>query len=588
VGRAAVETFRGVNTASERQQVLVAASLALLALVACTACTASISDPSGNAAAIAGSGPALNPSGAAGLGSAAAADPASLPGISQLRRLTLLEYRNSIRDLLGVAEVDTSDLATDQQAGTSGYTAGAAITSAPDVRLFLEHAEKLAAAGLPNLANQVACLNQADAAQPCAREFIVQFGRRAFRRPLLDEEITRLVALYDAQRAPAIGATFSDAIRAVTMAILQSPSFFYHRELAPGAALKEGALVRFNSHEMASRLSYSLWASMPDAHLFQLADTGELQNVAAVQREARRMLLDPKAKDAYGDFAAQWLNLEPVVFAQKVPDLKFTPEVGKAMLAETREFVADILMAPNTTGRLDLMFTSNRSFVDETLAGIYGLSGVTGKTLQPVSLDPKQRAGILTQLSFLTRHGDSLGSFPVRRGSQLVKDVLCRAMPPPPANVPPLDDTKTAASATTRQRFEAHTQNPCATCHKLFDAFGFAFENYDGIGRYRTTDNGQPVNASGTVQLNAVATSFKDAIELMPALASSDEVRSCVATQWLRYVLRRQETAGDMPSVDAVQKAFRDSSFDLRELVVAIVSSDAFARRTPAVGEVLP
>jgi hypothetical protein len=141
---------------------------------------------------------------------------------------------------------------------------------------------------------------------------------------------------------------------------------------------------------------------------------------------------------------------------------------------------------------------------------------------------------------------------------------------------------------TTRQRFEEHSKNACATCHLLLDPLGFAFENYDGIGRYRTTDNDQPVDSSGVLHLASGPVTFKDAIELMPALATADEVRSCLATQWMRYLVRREETTGDMPSLQAVQKAFRDSSYDMRELVVAIVSSDAFTRRTPAVGEVLP
>jgi hypothetical protein len=403
------------------------------------------------------------------------------------------------------------------------------------------------------------------------------------------EEVTSLLGLYNVQREATVGATFSQAIRAVTTALLLSPKLLYHRELAPGAALQEGSSVRFNPHELASRLSYSLWASMPDTRLFQLADSGELQQASVLQQEARRMLTDARAKDVYGDFTAQWLGLEPVVFAQKVPELNFNPEVGKAMLAETTAFVADIFMGQNTTGHLDLLFTSNKSFVNETLAEIYGISGVTGRDLQPVQLNPQQRSGLLTQLSFLTRHGDSNGSFPARRGFHLVKDVLCRDLPPPPPNVPPLaDEPADSAPKTTRQRFEAHAQNPCASCHKVFDAFGFAFENYDGIGRYRSTDNGQPVDASGSVELDAGQVTFEDAVGLMPALASSNEVRACVATQWLRYVLRRQEGPGDQASLEQLQKGFRDSGFDLRELLVAIVGTDAFVRRTPAPGEVLP
>jgi hypothetical protein len=507
--------------------------------------------------------------------------------VAPLRRLTVLEYRNTVRDLFGLTDVQMPELSGDQQAGGSGYTTGAAITTGTDARKLLDGTDRFVQAAMPNLAAQVPCIKDAAAAEPCARQFIVQFGRRAFRRPLVDEEVTRWLGLYNAQRDPAVGATFSDAIRGLTVALLQSPNFLYRRELAPGAAIKDGSFVRFNSYEMASRLSYSFLASMPDERLFQLAETGKLQTAQAIQAEARRLLVSPKAKDVYGDFAAQWLNLAQVVSSLKGEALKFTPEVGKAMLAETGAFLADLLTAPNATGRVDQLFTSNKTFADGTLAAIYGISGVTGTSLSPVTLDSKQRSGLLTQLSFLTMHGDSEGSFPTRRGAEVLRRVFCQEIELPPDIVVP-DLKPPSPGVTTRQRFEEHSKNPCASCHHLFDPIGFAFENYDGIGRYRTTDNGQPVDASGSLQLGTKTVKFKDAVELMPALAATDEVRSCVATQWMRYLLRREETKGDMPSFEGVQKAFRDSSFDMRELLVAIVSSDAFMRRTPAAGEVLP
>jgi hypothetical protein len=506
--------------------------------------------------------------------------------VSQLRRLTVLEYRNTVRDLLGVTDAQL-ELAGDQQAMTSGYTTGAAITTASDARKLLDGTDRLVMTAMPNLAAQVPCIKDAAAAEPCARDFIVQFGRRAFRRPLVDEEIKHWLGLYNAQRDPAIGASFPDAIRGVTIALLQSPNFLYRRELAPGAAIKDGSFVRFNSYEMASRLSYSFWASMPDARLFDLAEANKLQTTQAIQQEARRLLTDPKAKDLYADFAAQWLNLAPVVSSQKATALNFTPEIGKAMLAETGAFLSELFMGAGTKGQMDQLFSSNRTFVDGTLAALYGVKGVTGNTLAPVELDPKQRAGLFTQLSFLTMHGDSEGSFPTRRGAEIVRRVLCHEIDIPPDGVVP-DVKPPAPGVTTRQRFEEHSKNPCATCHVLFDPIGFAFENYDGIGRYRTTDNEQPVDASGSLQLGNKTLNFKNAVDLMPAMAATDEVRSCVATQWMRYLLRREETKGDMPSLEGVQKAFRDSSFDMRELLVAIVSSDAFLRRTPAAGEVLP
>jgi len=511
----------------------------------------------------------------------------SAPGVAQLRRLTVLEYRNTMRDLLGLADVPMPELAGDQQARTSGYTTGAALTTMSDVRKLLDGTDRLVVTAMPNLEAQVPCLKDPAAAEPCATQFITQFGRRAFRRPLVAEEIAHWRGLYSAQRAPGVDASFSEAIRGVTVGLLTSPNFLYHRELAPGAAIKEGAFVRFNSYEMASRLSYSFWATMPDERLFMLAEAGKLQSAEAIQTEARRLLLSPKAKDVYADFATQWLNIGLVVSSLKAETLKFTPEIGKAMLAETGAFLSDLFTSSGTTGRMDLLFTSTKTFADQNLAGIYGVSGVTGTNLSPVMLNAKERSGLFTQLSFLTMHGDSEGSFPTRRGAEILRRVFCKEIEVPADVVVP-DLKPPAPGITTRQRFSDHSKDPCATCHVLIDPIGFAFEGYDGIGRYRTTDNGQAVDASGSIDLDGRTVKFKDAVELMPVLAASDEVRSCVATQWMRYLLRREESKGDMPSLTGVQKAFRDSSYDLRELVVAIVSSDAFTRRTPAAGEVLP
>jgi hypothetical protein len=562
------------------------ASLAVsLLLLGCTGTIDSGSSGSGGGTGGPGTGPGAGP--ARGPGVLPPAPANSAPGVSQLRRLTVLEYRNTVRDLLGVTDAPMLELAGDQEARNSGFTTGAAITTASDAGKILDGTDRLVQGAMAGLAGQVPCIKDAAAAEPCARQFITQFGRRAFRRPLVDEEVTRWLGLYSALRDPAAGATFPDAIRGLTVALLQSPNFLYRRELAPGAAIKDGSFVRFNSYEMASRLSYSFWASMPDSRLFDLAEANKLQTVQAIQQEARRMLVDPRARDIYADFATQWLNIALVVFSQKGTALNFTPEVGKAMLAETGAFMSDLFMAPGTTGRMEQLFTSTRTFADATLAGIYGVSGVTGNALSPVTLDPKQRSGLFTQLSFLTMHGDSEGSFPTRRGAEILRRLFCQEIEVP-ANLVVPDVKPPSPGVTTRQRFEEHSKNPCATCHLLFDPIGFAFENYDGIGRYRTTDNDQPVDASGTLMLGSKTVKFKDATELMPALAASEEVRSCLATQWTRYMLRREESKGDMPSLEAVQKVFRDSSYDMRELLVAIVSSDAFTRRTPAPGEVLP
>jgi hypothetical protein len=547
------------------------------------------SNPGGGPSGGEGSNPGSNPGGGPNTSPGGPPPPApanSVPGIAQLRRLTLLEYRNTVRDLLGLTDARLPELSEDQQARGSGFTTGAAITTASDARKLFDGTESLVTAAMPNLTGQVPCLKDANAGEPCAREFITGFGRRAFRRPLIDDEVKRWLDLYKAQREPAVGATFTEAIRGVAMALLQSPNFLYRRELAPGAAIKDGNFIRFNSYEMASRLSYAFWASMPDDKLFQAAETGKLTSAQAIQNEARRLLADPKAKDVYADFATQWLNLGPVVFAQKGTDLNFTAEIGKAMLAETGAFMADVF-STGGNGKLDQLLTSKRSFVNETLANLYGIKGVTGSEMKAVDLDGSQRAGLLTQLTFLTMHGDSEGSFPTRRGAQMMRRLFCTEIEPP-QNMDIPDIAPPSPGVTTRQRFEQHLNNPCAGCHRLLDPLGFAFEHYDGVGRYRTMDNNQPVDASGTLELRTGPVKFKDAVELMPALAGSEEVRSCLPTQWMRYMLRREELSGDKPSLTAIEKAFHDSGYDMRELLVAIVSSDAFTRRAPAAEEVLP
>lgn len=516
--------------------------------------------------------------------------PPSLPGVEPPRRLSLVEYKNTIRDLLGMTTpVTTDDLPVDQQAGTSGFLSGAAITSAPDARLLLDKSDAMTTAAMPSLAIQVPCIATATAtaADTCAKQFITTFGRRAFRRPLVDDEVTRLMALYTLQMGPTIGSTFSEAIRTVVMALIQSPNFLYRFELGPTTpAIKEGALVRFNSEEMASRLSYAFWATMPDARLFQLADADQLQTPDQLQQEVRRMIIDPKAKDAYGDFATEWLSLTQLPSALKDPSLAFTPQMAQSMLAETGAFVSDIFLGPKATGSLTDLLTSPKSFIDGTLAKIYGVSGVTGTALQQVTFNATQRAGILTQASFQTMHGDVDGSFPVRRGAQVYRRLFCKevnlpdnvqVVPPPPAT----------AGQTTRQRFAQHAMNPCAGCHALFEPIGFAFENYDGLGGYRTTDNGQPVDASGSLTIGTTPVTFKSAIELAGELAQNPQVQDCLATQWTRYILRRREGDGDLASLQKAEAAFRAAAFDMRELLVAIATTDAFSHRSPAPGEVL-
>jgi hypothetical protein len=531
-----------------------------------------------------GTGPIGTPSTPPATGPAA-----NNPGPAPLRRLSTREYTNTIRDLLGVAATAARDFAVDQDAG--GFAIGGPVSTSVDTARLLDAAEQVASAAAAKIATLVPCPTvPADAAgqADCAGKFITQFGRRAFRRPLTPDEVKDLQAVYTAHRDAEIGYAFPDAIRAVVAAMLTSPFFLYRAELGGAAPLKEGTLVRFNSHEMASRLSYGLWGTMPDDQLFTEADAGRLATPEQIEAQARRMLKDPKVRDAVADFHLQWLDVEGLPTApQKDARFKeFTPDLVAAMLSETVAFSTDLFQGPQATGSLDKLLTATATTVTPALAKLYGATAA-GTGAQAVNLDPAQRAGILTQASFLAMHADAGDSHPVRRGAMVLRRVLCTEVDPP-LDMEVGQPKMPAPGLTTRERFAEHAMNPCATCHRLTDPIGFAFENYDAIGAYRTMDQGKPVDATGTLALASGEVKFKDAVSLVKALAQTPEARDCMATQWLRYFVRRAELPGDEASLRAARESFKRSNYDLRELLVALAKTRAFTHRTPSAGEVLP
>jgi hypothetical protein len=380
----------------------------------------------------------------------------------------------------------------------------------------------------------------------------------------------------------------TDGVAGVIKGILMSPQFLYHWERSD-LAQKDGTLVRFGDYEIASRLSYLIWSSMPDDKLFAAAGTaGQLADPKNIENQARRLLADAKAKDGFEDFHVQWLEIGGL------PDLtkdasytKYTPAVGQAMIDETVAFANSILYGSSATGKLQDLFTSTSSFMNGPLAALYGVSGVTGDKMMPASYDPKQRAGILTQGSFLASHADGDFSHPVRRGVTVLRHVICQDVPPPPDNVmiPPLPERP--QNVTTRQFYSMHSKygDLCMSCHNTIDPMGFAFENYDAVGQYRETEVGQMVDASGSLELGSGKITFKNAVDLVNQLAKTPELRDCMSRHWVRYLLRRQEMTQEKTSIDALLKAFDDSQGDMREVLVAIAGTKAFTHRQPFAGE---
>jgi hypothetical protein len=504
-----------------------------------------------------------------------------------LRRLSLVEYQNTIRDLLGVtlSDSDRRGFSADQVIH-GGFSSGAAIVTSTDSRQFLDVSSKIADAAVADLGKLLpqGCGAPAPADEKgCITKFVDQFALRAFRRPPTSEETGALIGLYDKLRGGEIAAPFSEAVHDIVLAVLQSPEFLYRWEL-DGQPIKDGDLIKFGPYEIASRLSYLLWTSMPDEALFAAARSGGLSKPDDIAAQAARMLKDAKAQDGMRDFHLQWLGIYGVDELEKDPVFTtYSPEVSKAMLAETAAFINATMLGAGATGKLETLYTSSSSFVNAALAKHYGLTSVTGDTLQKVDLNPMQRAGVLTHGSFLARHSKEVDSFPIARGLAVLRQVLCLEIPEPQIMLPPPPEQK--PGVTTRQLYADFTAAAaCQACHSQINGVGFAFENYDAAGGYREKEEGQTVDASGSLELPSGKITFKNAIELGKALAKTPEARDCLARNWMRSLLRREESKLDGGSLKAINQAFSASNFDMRELVVSLTKTRAFTHRNPVAG----
>ncbi len=509
--------------------------------------------------------PATGKGGASGGGGGAALAVGPMPP-RVLRHLTRAEYNNSVRDLLGVAVLpENRNLAAEMEIFTTAitgfpYPRGVDAVSKGDYKNLRGAAEELARKAVANLSSLLACDPAAMGEPACARSFVESFGPRAYRRPLVADEITALMGLYDKGRGT-LKLGFADTIGLLIEGILQSANFLYLREFGPSA----------DPYEVASGLSYFLWSSAPDAELLKAAQTAQLTTLAGVEQQARRLLANTKkANDTLRVFSDGWMELDRLPEATKNAKLypTFSVALAQAMANETRGFISDVLTGGDRT--LKTLLTSSTSPINTGLAALYGypVAGLAKDQFQKVTLDPKQRAGLLTQAAFLTRTGDPDGSLPPRRGKVIYENVLCRLAPPVPDGVP--DVQPPSPKLTTRQRFAEHLKAECASCHKVFDPLGFAFEHYDGIGAYRATEAGQAIDATGTVTLDGQEHAFKNAVELMALFSQSPEVARCFATQWAWFAMQRKDTPADKPTLDAVADAFLKKGYDVRELLVAI------------------
>ena len=504
-------------------------------------------------------------------------------GPMPLRRLTLLEYNNTIRDLLGL-EGDHATrfaFASDQQP-TFHYPANTGAVQVFDMNKYGEAAAALASEASINALKPC---NTTDT--NCAQNFIQDFGRKAYRRPLTNDEQANLLALFEAGTSAPLNLSFDESLRLVVEAVLQAPAFIYHWQLGGTPANADGEYIALTPYELASRLSYFIWRSMPDDALLDSAASGALNSEAGLRQAATRLLNDPKAKSAMGHFFPYWLNIDKLVSVSKDANRypQFNTSLKEAMLTETRLFAEDVIF--NGQGTFSELFSRSHSFANGELASFYGITGVNGSEFTAVNLNPEQRSGILTLSAFTAMTGSAHGSLPPKRGAVIFEDVLCRSVKvPDDLEVPEPPDA--SQFNTTRERFEAHAELSCAkACHARFEPLGFAFENYGGIGDWRTTENGFLVDATGLVDLNG-PTQFDNAVDLSAQLGNLPEAQSCFASQWMEYALARKDYQNlDTPSFIAAQDAFVASGGDIQALILDIVSTRSFRYRVPAVGETL-
>jgi hypothetical protein len=411
-----------------------------------------------------------------------------------------------------------------------------------------------------------------DNAPQVAREVIGAFAKRAYRRPVTSAEVERLMKLYELGQKN--GEAFEGSVLQALKAVLVSPHFLFRGELQPEPDNPK-AVHPINEFALASRLSYFLWSSMPDAELFSLAERGQLRK--NLEAQVRRMLKDPKSRALVENFAGQWLQLRNLAIIQ--PDKKLFPgydaKLRTAMARETELLFEHVLREDRSVFEF---LTADYTFINERLAKHYGIAGVTGEEFQRVSLKGTPRAGVLTHASILTLTSNPTRTSPVKRGKWVLENLLATPPPPPAPNVPELESQK-ELTGTLRQRMEQHRANPtCAGCHTRMDAIGFALENYDAIGAFRAQDAGAAIDPSGEL---SAADKFRGPVDLAKLLATKkqEDYLRCMVEKLLTYSLGRGLEYYDRNAVKSIADGLVKRRHTFSGLVLEVVNSVPFQKR---------
>src|SRR5215471_4085980 len=401
----------------------------------------------------------------------------------------------------------------------------------------------------------------------CARLIVAALARRAYRRPVSDAEIDNLVRFVNlAQQS---GDSFEQGARVALEAMLVSPHFLFRIESDPNPN-NPAFSHRIGDYDLASRLSYFLWSSMPDSELFRLAGENKLHKPEVIEAQVRRMLLDPKSVALVDNFAGQWLELRNLDSLKPDPDRfpNFDENLRQAMRQETRLFFEAVIHEDRSIlDFIDGKFT----FLNERLAKHYGIPGVTGPEFRRVELDGTERSGVLTQASVLTVSSYPTRTSPVLRGKWILENLLNAAPPPPPPDVPNLDEKAVGVSASMRQQLEAHRTNPiCNPCHARMDPLGFGLENFDAIGRWRTHEGNFPIDSAGKLP-NGKTFDGPDGLKQL-LLADKRAFTKCLTKKLLTYALGRGLNESDDTKIQSIVDETVASNYKFRALVQAIAA----------------
>ncbi|MDB6175113.1 MAG: hypothetical protein JWL59_4424 [Chthoniobacteraceae bacterium] len=503
------------------------------------------------------------------------------PGSFVIRRLTKIEYANTLHDLFGVDPEIAREL-PDEVAG-AGYLNSLSpllmeqcLTIANDVLHQIVSVE-----GAPPTPFEQQLFGDPPAAgtdmEPAARKAARLLARRAYRRPPSEAELDVLLQVFALARDH--GQSYAGALRLMLKAVLVSPQFLF---ITPcGETAPEAEIVPLDDYQLASRLSYLLWATMPDPELSNLADEGKLHDPAVLSAQVRRLLGDPRSRALFDGFGAQWLGLDKLAAktfeGEKFPQM--TPAMRRAMYDEARLFFESLI---HENRSLITFIDCDYSFLNETLATIYGLEKtVTGPEMRKVQLTDPNRGGILAMPGILATNSFPNRTSPVKRGVWVLEEVLGQQVPPAPPNVPALEkqDKQTVATLTMRQRTELHRTDPvCANCHKILDPIGFGLENFDAIGRWRDQDeSGGAIDPAGELPGKL---RFGSPSELKRIIAArADDLCRNLTEKMLAYALCRPLEGYDEIVVDQLTATIARDGYRMQTLITEIITSYPFTHR---------